>query len=425
LPPSNQNRTRDAENALIAKLYHCACKRPERPRFAKRSTLRMRLVYLSNSKIPSREANSIHVMKMCQAFSHLGHEVTLIAPDVVDGIEPGVSDLYAFYGVDPCFGLRKLPWRPVRGRGWIYGWEAGQLVRGLGVDTVFGRSLHACAAAARSGIPTIWDAHMLSFLDRRGERWLFQRMIDAPSFKHLSVNCASLGRCILERVPELQGRIVVAHNGADELANDLAPAELGRAGRPQVGYVGHLYAGKGFEIIPALAALVPWADFHVVGGEQKTVELLRSDHSLPKNIRLHGFVPPAETERLCLALDVVLAPYQSEVRIAGNGETAAWMSPLKVFNYMAAGKPILCSDLPVLREVIEDGRNGILVPPDKPEAWAAALQRLLDDPSLRTRLGARAQADFLARHTWRQRASRVLEGPVSGAETGDRGATPR
>jgi hypothetical protein len=75
----------------------------------------MRLVYLSNSKIPSREANSIHVMKMCQAFSHLGHEVTLLAPDVVDGLEPGVSDLYAFYGVDPCFGLRKLPWRPVRG----------------------------------------------------------------------------------------------------------------------------------------------------------------------------------------------------------------------------------------------------------------------------------------------------------------------
>jgi glycosyltransferase involved in cell wall biosynthesis len=266
---------------------------------------------------------------------------------------------------------------------------------------------------------------MLSFLDRRSERWLFQRMIDTPSFRHLSVNCASLGRCILERIPELEGRIVVAHNGADELANDLAPAKLGGAGRPQVGYIGHLYSGKGFEIIPALAALVPWADFHIVGGEQKTVEALCSDLALPKNVRLHGFVPPAETGRLCLALDVLLAPYQSEVRIAGNGETAAWMSPLKVFNYMAAGKPILCSDLPVLREVIEDGRNGILVPPDNPEAWAAALQRLLDDPSLRERLGARAQADFLARHTWRQRGSRVLEGPVSAAETGDRGATPR
>jgi glycosyltransferase involved in cell wall biosynthesis len=382
----------------------------------------VKLAYLSAAKIPSREANSIHVMKMCQAFGRLGHDVTLLAPDVVDGLEPGVFDVYAFYGVEPCFGLCKLPWRPVKGRGWIYGWEAARRVRRLGVDMVFGRSLHACAAAARSGVPTIWDAHMLSFLDRAGERWLFHRMIDAPAFRRLSVNCASLGRSILNQIPKLGGRIVVAHNGADEPAKDLAPADLGSGGRPKVGYVGHLYSGKGFEIIPAIAALVPGADFHVVGGEQKTVEALCSDRRLPKNVHLHGFVPPAETERLCLAFDVLLAPYQSDVRIAGGGETAAWMSPLKIFGYMAAAKPILCSNLPVLREVIEDGRNGILVAPDDLGAWAAALQRLLGDPALRQRLGAGAYADFLARHTWRQRAVRVLEGLLPDHETGERRA---
>jgi glycosyltransferase involved in cell wall biosynthesis len=372
----------------------------------------MRLAYLSASKIPSREANGIHVMKMCQAFGHLGHEVTLLAPDVTDGLEPGISDVYAFYGVDRCFELRKLPWRPVKGRGFIYGIEAGRLASRLGVDAVFGRSLHACAVAARLGLPTTFDAHMLSFLKRPDERWLFRWMIGAPAFTHLSTNCASLAQCIVEEVPELADRIVVAHNGADLLAEGLKPAELGGEGRPQVGYIGHLYAGKGFEIIPPLAARMPSADFHVVGGEQKTVEALRADPTLPKNVRLHGFVPPAETERMCLAFDVLLAPYQSDVRIAGGGETAAWMSPLKVFGYMAAAKPILCSDLPVLREVIEDGRNGILVPPDDPEAWAAALQRLIEDRVLREQLGAAAHADFLARHTWRQRASRVLAGLV-------------
>jgi glycosyltransferase involved in cell wall biosynthesis len=370
----------------------------------------MKLVYLSASKIPSREANSIHVMKMCQAFGHLGHEVTLLAPDVAKGLEPGVADPYAFYGVDRCFELRRVPWRPVKGRGWIYGWEAGRLAGRLDADAAFGRSLHACAIAARSGVPTTFDAHMLTFLQRPGERWLFRRMIGAPAFRQVSVNCASLGRCILEQVPELEGRIVVAHNGADALASDLEPADLGGGERPRVGYVGHLYPGKGFEIITALAVRVPGADFHVVGGEQKTVEALRFDPALPKNIRLHGFVPPAQTERLSLAFDVLLAPYQSDVRIAGGGETAAWMSPLKLFGYMAAAKPILCSDLPVLHEIIEDGRNGLLVPPDDPDAWAAALQRLLDDPALRERLGATAHTDFLARHTWRHRATRVLQG---------------
>ena len=54
----------------------------------------MKLAYLSAAKIPSREANSIHVMKMCQAFGRLGHDVTLLAPDVVDGLEPGVFDVF-------------------------------------------------------------------------------------------------------------------------------------------------------------------------------------------------------------------------------------------------------------------------------------------------------------------------------------------
>jgi glycosyltransferase involved in cell wall biosynthesis len=368
----------------------------------------MKLAYLSSAIIPSREANSIHVMKMCQAFSQLGHDVTLLAPDVIQGIELGVTDIYAFYGVARCFEVHKLPWRKIKGRGWLYGWEAGRFVQRLDIDMAFGRSLHACAVAAHHGLPTVWDAHMLTFLTRPSERWLFRWMVDAPSFRHMTVNCASLQRCILEQEPTLKGRIIVAHNGADPLPDILEPADLEGNGRPQVGYVGHLYPGKGFEIIPTLAARVPWADFHVVGGEDETVTALRADKSIPENVHLHGFVSPAETEKLCLAFDVVLAPYQSHVQVAGGGETAAWMSPLKVFGYMAAGKPIICSDLPVLREVIECGRNGLLVPPDDSDGWAIALQRLLGDPVLRERLGSTARTDFLAHYTWQRRAQRVL-----------------
>ena len=75
---------------------------------------------------------------------------------------------------------------------------------------------------------------------------------------------------------------------------------------------------------------------------------------------------------------------------------------------MAAAKPIICSDLPVLREVVEDGRNGLLVPPDDADAWAEALRRLLEDQDLRERLSRTAYADFLARHTWRGRAASCL-----------------
>src|SRR4029079_16682579 len=99
------------------------------------------------------------------------------------------------------------------------------------------------------------------------------------------------------------------------------------------------------------------------------------------------------------------------VAVAGGaGDTSTFMSPLKLFEYMSWGKPIVCSDLRVLREIIENYRNGILLPADDVGAWVATLRGLIENPTERARLGANARADFLARHTWRQRARRVLEG---------------
>jgi glycosyltransferase involved in cell wall biosynthesis len=180
-------------------------------------------------------------------------------------------------------------------------------------------------------------------------------------------------------------------------------------GRPRVGYVGQLYPGKGLEIIRELAAQASWAEFHIVGGQEQTVAQLRQDPTLPSNMRFHGFVPPSEAEKLVLAFDIVLAPYQREVQIAGGGETAAWMSPLKLFTYMAARRPIICSDLPVLREIIQHGHNGLLVAADDPKAWVTALRDLCSDSARRTQLGETAYMDFLTRHTWRERATRVLD----------------
>jgi glycosyltransferase involved in cell wall biosynthesis len=369
----------------------------------------MNLVYLSAAKIPSREANSIHIMKMCQAFAQLGHRVTLLAPDLQRGLEARVRDPFEFYGVKQCFELRKLPCRVEKGWAWLYGWEAGRLARRLGADWAFGRSLHCCAVAARSGVPTMWDEHMFTFLDRGRERWLFRWMLGASAFRGMSVNCDALRRDIVKRVPGLQGRVLVAHNGADPLPDDLEPADLGETGgRLQVGYVGHLYPGKGFELIRQVAERAPWADFHVVGGDRKSLDRLQRDTMIPANIQLHGFFPPSETDRLSLAFDVLLAPYQARVQTAGGGDTAAWMSPLKLFEYMAVGKAILCSDMPVLREIIEDDYNGLLLPAEDADAWVAALRRLHDAPGERRRLGAAARTDFLARHTWLRRA-RVVE----------------
>lgn len=86
------------------------------------------------------------------------------------------------------------------------------------------------------------------------------------------------------------------------------------------------------------------------------------------------------------------------------------MSPLKLFEYMAAGRAIVVSDLPVLRDVVRDGVDTIMCEPENTVAWSDALCRLAADPGLRTRLGRAARAEFLRAHTWVARARAALEG---------------
>jgi glycosyltransferase involved in cell wall biosynthesis len=96
--------------------------------------------------------------------------------------------------------------------------------------------------------------------------------------------------------------------------------------------------------------------------------------------------------------------------VHGGGDgVERWMSPLKLFEYMSYAKPIIASDLPVLREVLEDGRTALLAAPDDPEPWVAALERLRDDAGLRQKLGAEALAHFEGNYTWTSRARRVIE----------------
>ena len=86
--------------------------------------------------------------------------------------------------------------------------------------------------------------------------------------------------------------------------------------------------------------------------------------------------------------------------------SARYTSPLKLFEYLALGKPIVASDLPALREVLRDQENAILVPPDRPLALAAALREVLDDPALAERLGRGARADA-PQYSWDRRAWRL------------------
>lgn len=362
----------------------------------------MRIVYVSESIIPSCYANSVHVMKMSQAFADLGHEVVLLAIDG-RGQRGAPQDIHAYYGVRANFGLRLLPYPPYKGGALAYALRCGRTAARLAPELIYGRTLRSLFFATLGGRRCVFETHRpLASFDRLTAA-MFRHMERRRLFRYLVVISEAL-RGLLAAQSRVRP-IVVAHDAVDPPAN--VPPAAGGGGVFKAGYFGHFYPGRGIGLVVELARRLPEVEFHLVGGREADLAGWLAQ-GLPANVRLHGFVPPAEVAPLQRACHALLMPYERQVSIRGEGDTSRWMSPLKMFEYMASGVPIVSSDLPVLREVLRPGENALLAAPDDAAAWEAALRRLMAEPALGRRLAQEARREVAANHTWPQRARRVL-----------------
>tara|TARA_Y100000589_G_C27179385_1_gene640123 strand:- start:1591 stop:2706 length:1116 start_codon:yes stop_codon:yes gene_type:complete len=173
------------------------------------------------------------------------------------------------------------------------------------------------------------------------------------------------------------------------------------------GYFGQLSEGRGIEIICGMAKSRPKTLFIVFGGNSQEVQEKSSD--APNNLYFLGYVANSIATEVQTSVDVLLMPYQKSVSIGIRGhDTAQWMSPVKMFEYMSTGVPIISSDLPVLREVLIHEENALLVQPDDVADWVGALDRIIEDKNFGSKLGIRAQRDINEKYTWKKRAENIL-----------------
>jgi glycosyltransferase involved in cell wall biosynthesis len=184
-------------------------------------------------------------------------------------------------------------------------------------------------------------------------------------------------------------------------------------GRPIIGYIGRfrtLEMEKGIpELVEAMGDLssVNGAEplLLCVGGPMDAVptylELARRIGIPQDRLRFVDRVPNIEVPYWIRAFDVALAPFP------WVDHYAYFMSPLKLFEYMATGVPILATDLPSIREVLRHGENAWLVPPSNPKALAEGIRHLLENPALAERLAQQARKD-VRQYTWKRRAAVIL-----------------
>ncbi|MEA3326241.1 MAG: glycosyltransferase family 4 protein [Chloroflexota bacterium] len=370
----------------------------------------MKILCIAASFIPSNTANSMQVVKVTQALSSLGHDVTLLVPGRQ---ETSWDALQTHYGLHNPISIHWIPENLIFRR-YDFTLKALHYARQHEADLVYTWVLQAAVLSLGRGLPVVLELH-----DRVTGKlgpWLFRRFYSARNKKRLLTNTEALRRVLISDF-SLQPSsidIVAAPNGVDlERYQDLPSPEKARQelGLPEgftAGYSGHFYHGRGIDLMMELARQMPGVQFLLVGGEPSDVTLWKKRLQLQniENVTLTGFIDNARLPLYQAASEVLLMPYSTSIAGSGGGNSADVASPMKMFEYLAAGRAILSSDLPVVHEVLDES-TAVFCPPDDPEAWKEALNDLQADPSKREKLGSAARTASKA-YTWHKRAERAL-----------------
>ena len=369
----------------------------------------MKIIYSSDARIPSTEANSIHVMKMSQSFGKLSDDVELIAIDTEDALD---SDPYKFYGVKKSFAIKKIGKIPkVKGRMYLYGYKASRYIIKRKPRFVYGRSIFiGLFLAIHNKINFGIELH--NPIGSASQERAFKYMLKKKSLKKIVVISEELKRYYQKRYNIKPNRIMVAPDAADIVEvipnNDLKLVNQDNGFN--IGYIGHLYKGKGMEIISQLAKQLPDCNFHIVGGTSEDIEHWKKVTTKCKNIYYYGYVPHSETTQYGALFDIVLAPYMNKVYGARNNTSmnlSQWMSPLKLFEYMSLGKPIITSNLPVIREILNDGETAFLCDSKNISQWVEAIKYCMNNKEKAKLIGLRAKDKFEKKYTWDIRAKNI------------------
>lgn len=370
----------------------------------------MRVAYVcADPGVPvfGTKGSSVHVQEVVRALMARGAEVEIFATRF-DGDAP---DDLGYAGVHWLSALPKgdIATRELASLGANRGLQA-MLRRARPFDLVYERysiwSYAGMEYARDEGIPGILEvnaplieeqARHRGLVDRGSAEQVAQRVFDAASvIAVVSSEVASY----LTRYPGVSDRVHVVPNGvnAERFHPGVPPLYPREPGVFTVGFVGTLKPWHG---LPVLARA--FAELHarhpdtrlLVGGdgpERGALESQLSDTGTLPAVHFTGPLEPDRIPALLTSVNAAVAPYPAD------GDF--YFSPLKVYEYMACGLPVVASAIGQIPEIIEDGVNGLLCPPGDSRAFAAALERLRESPELAARLGSAARRSIVESHTW-------------------------
>ena len=362
----------------------------------------MNVLYIANIRLPTEKAHGIQIMKTCEAFARAGYTVELVVPtrrNTIDG------EAFTYYGVEKVFKITTL-----RAPDFVRFGRAGFLFSALwfserarwlkqfwNADIIYSRDAFVLAQYALLGRSVVFEAHAFpSRITRFVARRAFRVVVISEALKKAYISFGISGE-----------KIIVAPDAVDaHLFEGVAPREtereaLGLARHEKiVVYTGHLYARKGAQILAQSAKHLPDVQFYFVGGTVDDITQFRAQWGSEKNIHIVGHVPHAQIPQYLRTANILVIPNS-----ATNQDSKFFTSPMKLFEYMASGTPIVASDVPSIKEILAD-KDATFFTPDDACSLTEAIKAVFSNEKTAQEKAQNALQKVKG-YTWSKRAERI------------------
>lgn len=375
----------------------------------------MKLIYIVNARIPTEKAHGIQIMKMCEAFSKLEVrgarlDVELLIPKRFNWIK---GDPFEYYGIESNFKIKKLPCLDLipldKYIGHLALWIEATTFFLFVLPYVLFKKADIIYSRDKFSLPSTLFKKNIFFEAHNFPQNYF---LYTPFFKRLKgiiVITQKLKDLFVEKgIP--QSKILIAPDGVDiemfdvRCKMDEAREKLSLLlDKKIILYTGHLFPWKGVDTLAQASQYLPQeVEIYFVGGTEKDVEKFKVRYSKLGNIRIIGHRPHSEIPYWLKSADVLVLPNTAKEEISRY-----WTSPIKMFEYMASKRPIVASDLPSIREILNEN-NAVLVKPDSPKDLAEGVKKVLETSELAEKISNQAFSD-VQNYTWQKRAEKILD----------------
>ncbi len=378
----------------------------------------MKIIYITNNRIPTEKAHGFQVMKMCEAFSAAGVEIELWLPKRFNRIK---ENPFSYYGVKETFNIKKIPVIDImfleKILGPIVSWIESisfailmlfYLSKSQTPEIIYSRDQFAGWFLSFFNRKFVYEIHNFP------KNFNWHKRLWKKAYRIIAIT-QGLKNLLVKHGIDSE-KILVAPDGVDldffnsvnQLKEDIR-IELGLSQNDfLIGYIGKfktLGMEKGIKtMISALPLLEKEVKMVFVGGEEFEIKEYRNIANCLNVFAQCIFVnhqPYLKVVKYIKAMDALVIPFPDTTHYA------FYASPLKLFEYMAAGRPIIASNLPALREILND-KNALFFKPESTDDLARAIKMLKLSQTLCYHLSGQAFSD-VKNYTWKARVEKILK----------------